>query len=182
MNDKTKVVSKTQDNGHWKFLFADKTALLGSYNLNKGEELIGTIKNTTIEEIKNKKGDPETVAMLNFENVSPMVLNKTNSATIAALYGENRFEWTGKKIQLFATLVRSFGSTTMGLRVRPFIPREAIDLAPYRKKMDSCENSDQLKKAWTSFNSEVRTGLEEYKNELKSDPRFQEKNNNKEIK
>lgn len=53
-----------------------------------------------------------------------MILNRTNSKTITAIY-DTPFveEWIGKKIQLFAKKVDAFGVMTDGLRIRDFIPK-----------------------------------------------------------
>jgi len=64
---------------HWRNLFESKSMLLGSHNLNEGEELVCEIQSTSIEVIKNKNGKDERVPVLCFNNAPPMVLNITNT-------------------------------------------------------------------------------------------------------
>jgi hypothetical protein len=48
-----------------------------------------------------------------------MVLNKTNAATIANLYGDDTDEWRGEQITLFSAMVSFQGKTVPAIRVKP---------------------------------------------------------------
>jgi hypothetical protein len=52
-----------------------------------------------------------------------LVLNKTNSTTIARLHGEDTNDWIGKQITLFATEVPFQGEVVDALRVRSKLPK-----------------------------------------------------------
>lgn len=53
----------------------------------------------------------------------PLVLNKTNSATLASLLGNETDEWEGKAIGLFTTEVDFQGKQTLAIRVRMKLPK-----------------------------------------------------------
>lgn len=53
-----------------------------------------------------------------------LVLNKTNTNTIAKLCGDDTDDWEGKKIILFATETDYQGQTVDAIRVRSKTPRE----------------------------------------------------------
>ncbi len=63
----------------------------------------------------------------------PLLLNKTNSKTIAQLYGTNTDEWVGKAITLFGTTTSLKGETVDCIRIRPMIPKAAPTDMPERK-------------------------------------------------
>jgi arabinogalactan endo-1,4-beta-galactosidase len=48
-----------------------------------------------------------------------MVLNKTNAASIANLYGDDTTDWTGEAITLFSAMVSFQGKTVPAIRVKP---------------------------------------------------------------
>ena len=52
-------------------------------------------------------------------NQKPMILNSTNSKTIAKLYGPYIEDWQGKLITLFASTTKMAGETVECLRIRP---------------------------------------------------------------
>ena len=47
-----------------------------------------------------------------------LVLNKTNTFTIANMYGVDYSVWNGKRITLYTTEVSFQGTTIMGIRIR----------------------------------------------------------------
>lgn len=53
-----------------------------------------------------------------------LVLNRTNAMIIAALYGNESDEWEGKRITIYPTKVRAFGSIQDCIRVREEIPAQ----------------------------------------------------------
>ena len=75
------IVYQPSQTTHWRNLFESKTMLLGSHNLNEGEELVAQISNVAIQEIRNQNGKTEKVPVANFFNAPPMVLNITTSVT-----------------------------------------------------------------------------------------------------
>lgn len=153
---------------HWKNLFENKSMLLGSHNLNEGEELVCEITSVSIEAIKNQNGKDEHVPVVQFSNAPPMVLNITNTKTIAGLYGDLYDHWAGKLIQVYATKIKAFGSMTTALRVRAVIPTNPNDLVPYQQQLDSCQNIEQLKQCYMSLPNNIKSALASYKDEVKN--------------
>jgi len=153
---------------HWKNLFPSKTMLLGSHNLNDGEELIATIRAVTIEAIKNTSGQTEHVPVLHFEGkMPPMVLNITNSRSIASLYGEHYDHWVGCSIQIFATKVKAFGQETTALRIREAIPDTNQDVSKYENALRACTNINDLQQVFMSIPKHLKGKLAAIKDEMK---------------
>lgn len=161
------IVFEPSQTTHWKNLFPSKTMLLGSHNLNPGEELIATIKDVTVQDIKNQKGDTERVAVARFENAPPMVLNITNSRTIANLYGELYDHWGGHSIQIYATKVKAFGQETMALRIREAIPDTNQDIEAHEHTLRACTAIGDLQKAFTAIPKHLKPRLVSVKDEMK---------------
>jgi hypothetical protein len=155
----SEIVYEPSQTTHWKNLFPNKMQLLGSQNLNEGEELIAEIHSVSTNEIKNKDGKTEIVPILTFTNAPPMVLNITNTRSIASLYGERYDQWAGKSIQVFAVQVKAFGQVGMALRVREVIPQTKEDLSTFENKINSCKTLDELKNTFTAIPKHLKTRL-----------------------
>ena len=108
---------------HWKKL--TNPDYLGAYALEPGQDLIVTIKSVANEVVTGTDGKKETCSVMHFvEKVKPMVLNATNSKTIAKLLKTPYIEqWAGRKIQIYVESgVKAFGDIVDALRIRPFLP------------------------------------------------------------
>jgi hypothetical protein len=82
------------------------------------EDTTYTIKAVKLESI-GQGNDKEEKPVVSFrETDKTFVLNKTNSNTIAGLYGNETDQWVGKQITLFPTEVEFKGAMTLSLRVR----------------------------------------------------------------
>lgn len=60
-----------------------------------------------------------------------LVLNKTNSGVIVAVYGSETDEWSGKGLVLFPTKVSFQGSMVDAIRLRCDVPEAAPDEIPF---------------------------------------------------
>lgn len=165
----TNLVYKTSETTHWKNLFPNKTMLLGSHNLNVGEELVAVIAGVDISPITDQNGNEEKVPVCRFENAPPMVLNITNTRTIAGLYGDSYEGWVGKQIQIFATKVKAFGKEEMALRIREKVPAVDVDKNAYEKKINSAKSMDELKNVFMAIPPHIRSELTEAKDKKKAD-------------
>ncbi|AUR82881.1 hypothetical protein NVP1029O_48 [Vibrio phage 1.029.O._10N.261.55.A7] len=161
------VVYQPSQTTHWKNLFASKTMLLGSHNLNEGEELVCQIQSVAMQEIKNTSGKKENVPVCNFFNAPPMVLNITNTRTIASLYGDNYEGWTNQHIQVFATSVKAFGQQQMALRVRQVIPSVGEDTSGYEHQLRGCKSMSELQDVFMAIPKHLKNTLAPLKNEMK---------------
>ena len=86
----------------------------------KAEDLEGANVTVTIEEVNREEVGPkkESKLVIRFANTrKKMVLNKTNAATIAKLYGEETDEWLGKRIILCSKDTEFQGEMVLALRV-----------------------------------------------------------------
>lgn len=112
---------------HWKNLASYE--YLGAYSLDKGQELIVTIKAVKKQLVTSEGGKTENCIVVYFEepNIKPFVCNKTNCKTISAIYHSPFIEdWIGKKIQLFVTTTKFKGEIVECLRVRDFVPLDKV--------------------------------------------------------
>lgn len=110
---------------HWKKL--TNPDYLGAYALEPGQEIIVTIKSVANEIVTGTDGKKETCTVMHFaENIKPLVLNATNSKTIAKLFKTPYIEqWSGRKIQLYVEHgIKAFGEVVDAIRVRSFLPVE----------------------------------------------------------
>lgn len=86
----------------------------------KEEILALTIKDIRAEEMQAHGGKKETKEVVYFaETKKGFVLNKTNSKTIAMMYGRQTGQWAGKQITLTTEPVQAFGQLHNALRVIP---------------------------------------------------------------
>lgn len=77
-----------------------------------------TIDRVEIESVGQGR-DAEDKPIVYFREVDKgIVLNKTNAATIAKLYGPDTDGWAGNPITLFATEVEFQGQQTLAIRIR----------------------------------------------------------------
>ena len=162
------IIYQPSTTTHWRNLFESKSMLLGSHNLNEGEELVCEICDTGMQTIKNKKGGDEQVPVILFTNAPPMVLNITNTKMIASLYGDLYNNWVGKSIQVYATKVKAFGQVTTALRVRPVIPANSNDLKQYVEQLNKCGTIEQLKNTFMNLPNNVKPELIAMKDEIKA--------------
>jgi hypothetical protein len=81
-----------------------------------------TIKSIAIEAIKTEDGEEPKPIMRFEETAKKMVLNRTNSDTIAELYGTEASAWPGKRITIYPTKVKAWGEMKACIRVRDTLP------------------------------------------------------------
>ena len=74
--------------------------------------------------------DAKDVWVLFFDELDKgLILNKTNTNTIAKLYGDDTDDWIGKKVTLFATEVQFQSEMVEAIRVRSKAPKAAVKKA-----------------------------------------------------
>jgi len=163
----TNLVFEPSQTTHWKNLFPNKMMLLGSQNLNEGEELIAEISGVDIEDIKDQNGGTEQVPIMKFKNAPPMVLNITNTRTIASLYGDRYDGWVGRSIQVYATMVKAFGKEGLALRIREAIPDTMEDIEGYERSLSGSETMGDLQKAYAAIPKHLKPRLVKLKDVMK---------------
>jgi ethanolamine ammonia-lyase large subunit len=86
-------------------------------------EVTLTIARVSKESMKNKEGKDELKPVIFFQELEKgMVLNKTNAATLTAMYTSTIENWTGQKVVLCAAEVSAFGEMQKALRFRQEAP------------------------------------------------------------
>ena len=102
---------------HWKLLI--NPDYIGAYALEEGQDLTVKIDYVQVEEVTGTGGKKEHCTVAHLVNQKPMILNVTNSKSIAKLYGPYIEDWQGKLITLFASTTKLAGETVECLRIRP---------------------------------------------------------------
>ena len=109
---------------HWKKLI--NPDYLGAYSLDPGKDMVLTIRVVKKELITGADGKKEECIVCYWqEDQKPMILNVTNCKTISKMlktpYIEN---WTGHRVQIYATTTRMGGETVECLRIRDKEPED----------------------------------------------------------
>lgn len=136
---------------HWRKL--KDTNYLGSWDV-VDKDLILTIKNIETKKVSTPDGKTEELPVMTFtEDYKPMILNATNFKNIAKAHGSNFIEdWIGKKISIYITSVKAFGSVVDALRIKPSAPKiEKPELTPDNPKFESIKN--KLKSGETTLDT-----------------------------
>lgn len=110
-----------QSKTHWKRLI--NPDYIGAYALNPDEDLTVTIEYVQREVITGVDGKKEEATVAHLKGHKPLILNVTNSKSIAKLYGPYIEEWAGKDITLYASMTKAFGDIVECLRIRPSVAR-----------------------------------------------------------
>jgi hypothetical protein len=105
---------------HWKKLI--NPDYIGAYALQPDEDLIVTIDYVQREQITGTGGKKEECTVAHLVGQKPLILNVTNSKSIAKLYGSYIEDWSGKKITLYASMTKLAGDMVECLRIRPSVP------------------------------------------------------------
>jgi len=80
----------------------------------------------TIDRIETETIGDDDKWVVYFKEVNKgLVLNKTNTKTIAGLYGDETDDWEGQKVALYPTWVDFQGKSVEAIRIRPKAPRAA---------------------------------------------------------
>lgn len=97
---------------------------LGYWDVPEDDDLILTIDHFEKSEVRNNSGVVEKKHICFFKESKPMIVNKTNLKSIAAVIGSDKFEdWENQRIALYAADVKQ-AESGKGLRVRPYKPKE----------------------------------------------------------
>ena len=90
------------------------------------EDVTVTIDYVRREMIIGTGGKKEECSVAHLKGVKPLILNATNSKTIAKLYGPYIEDWEGKPITLYASTAKLAGDTVECLRIRPQVAAPAL--------------------------------------------------------
>ena len=123
MNDGSRA--EEAEKTHWKRLI--NPLYIGAYSLTPGQDLTVRIQSVGREIVKGTDGKEEECTVAKLAQEKPLILNRTNSKSIAKLYGPYIEDWSGKEITLFATKTKVAKEVVECLRIRPSVtPRQAV--------------------------------------------------------
>ena len=92
-----------------------------------GKRVRLTMRTVTMETMQSRDGTDEKKPVLYFSGTDKgLVLNKTNAAAIAEMYGPETDDWAGKQIVLYPTKVDMGGRMVDGIRVYMAPPAEEV--------------------------------------------------------
>jgi hypothetical protein len=112
------------DKTHWKRLI--NPMYLGAYSLPPGEDMTVRIQSVGRSIVKGTDGKEEECTIATLQDQKPLILNRTNSKSIARLYGPYIEDWSGKDITLFATKTKVAKEVVECLRVRPQVAARQV--------------------------------------------------------
>lgn len=86
-------------------------------------------------------------------------------------------EWNGKKVQIFATMVKAFGEETDALRIRPTAPKDYSDII---KAVKACKTIADLELTYnlnqSDWSSEVKAAAKIRRSEIEKSTQTQNGN------
>lgn len=93
----------------------------------RGRQYRGTIKDVTVEDVRDKDGGTTRKVAVHFAGVpKPLLLNRTNYETLVAICGSRDSEaWLGKSIVILPERIVAFGQHTIAVRLREDRPQPA---------------------------------------------------------
>ncbi len=117
---------------NWKTLAKPDCPYFGEQDFTSPDEVkTVTVASHNIEQVQNESGKSRKGVLRFKENVKPLILNVTNSKTIAKLYGKDADGWIGKRIALYFDSNVRFGRELVG-GVRVKAPEAQADGAAVR--------------------------------------------------
>jgi hypothetical protein len=83
-------------------------------------DVIGTIKDVQLDNLKNREGREENKPIMYFKELPKgMVVNKTNWAICAKLFGsDDSDDWLGERVSLTTVEVDAFGEVVKAIRIK----------------------------------------------------------------
>lgn len=113
----------------------------------KADDLRGREVRVTIARVEREKMGDDFKPVVYFNGKDKgVVLNKTNSYTIANAFGDETNDWFGNDIILFSVMTEYGGKTTPAIRVRLPTARDNRDTTPRRAIGGISDNQDQLRR------------------------------------
>lgn len=123
----------SENKTHWKRLI--NPDYIGVYALPPGEDMTVEIMSVGREKVVVTGGKKEDHTVLKLKGQKPLILNSTNSKSIARLYGPYIEDWAGKRITLYASTTKLAGETVECLRIRPnVVERQKPNITDARLK------------------------------------------------
>lgn len=156
---------------HWKVLV--NPLYIGAYMVQSDV----TVKITRVcrEVVKGEGGKSEECTVAYLEGTKPMILNRTNSKTIAKLYGSPFIEdWVGKLITIYPTTTKVAGETVECLRIRQVKPTAnttttpAVDYSNQIATLQNCTTLESLQAEFLALDKKAQIALSNVARELKT--------------
>lgn len=97
-----------------------------------GAAMVVTIARVEKREVGAEKVKKGVVYFAEFDR--GLVLNKTNSRTIASLYGSNTDDWIGEQITIYRSETSFQNKTVPCIRVKDVRPESPVEAATPRKR------------------------------------------------
>jgi hypothetical protein len=148
---------------HWKKAF--NSDYIGASDLEDYKDIVLTIKEVRLEQLKGtKEKDTKNVAYF-VENMKPMILNATNCKAVRKLAGGSNFinDWQNIRATIYVERnVKAFGELTDALRIRSTPPpasqpKADIDVTVAILNLTGCTTQEELKNTYVGLSKEEKT-------------------------
>ena len=87
-----------------------------------GKHVTLTIAKIVIEQLGHGAEAERKPVVYFLKATKGLVLNRTNAMTLVGMYGDESDDWVGKRVTLFATRIRAFGTMQDTIRVKDEVP------------------------------------------------------------
>lgn len=112
-----------------------------------------------MEEVENRDGQVEMKPVLYFKGQRRgLILNVTNSKTIANLYGDETDAWKGMPIVLFSAMVDAWGETVASIRMKR--PSSASMIRAFKESPFGEELADRMHEDRESYEGQAKPPAE----------------------
>jgi len=116
-----------------------------------GKSFTLTIKAVTLEEMRTHDNKLVKKMVIWFAGANKgLVANRTNAMIVAGLYGPETNAWQGKRITIYPTQVRAFGSMQDAIRVREEVPAtpKPVAQAPTVAETSDLDDPEDVTDLW----------------------------------
>lgn len=159
---------------HWRKAF--NSEYIGSSDLDDYKDIILTIKEVKLEQLKGtKEKDTKNVAYF-VEKIKPMILNATSCKTLRKFAGGSNYieDWKGLRIIVYVEKgIKAFGDVTDALRIRPTQPpaqEKQVDVTEAILKLSGCISLEDLQSVYLALSKDERNhhSVVQVKEEMKA--------------
>lgn len=148
---------------------------LGSHDLfvsdGKFAEQVVEITAVKMEEVVGEGNKKDMCLVAHLKGMKPVILNRTNSKTIAKLAQSPAIEkWVGLQVILYVSKVKAFGDVHDAIRIRDHKPTPAVqvDYTMQITAIQATESVEALGVLWQAFSADEKSALVKIKDEQKS--------------
>lgn len=156
---------------HWKKMVNPK--YLGSHDLfisdGKYSEVTVEITKVQVEEVIGEGNKKDNCLVAHLKGMKPVILNRTNSKTIAKLAGSPAIErWVGVQVILTVSKVKAFGAVHDAIRVKDEkVNATPKDYTTQIEAINACADMPSLVAVWNGLDADAKGACLSHKDSRK---------------